>query len=292
MSQDRTVLGSHDEWVRAGEFLPVGEHEIFWRRHGADDGRPVTLLHGFPTSSHDWAPVIGRLGAAGFRTTTLDFLGFGASAKPRPHSYRLSDQADLVDQLWAHLGVARTALVAHDYGVTVAQELLARDPSRITSMSYLNGGVYPELHRPIAVQRLLHGRLGPVVGRLATERTFRLAMGKITGRALSAADLHSMWTTVTAHDGKRVQHSLLHYIDERRLHRDRWVRAMETYAGPTQFVWGPADPISGAHVLEQLRRRLPAAHFTELPGVGHYPQVEAPADVAEALTQFLDTGRT
>ncbi|EST19082.1 alpha/beta fold hydrolase [Streptomyces roseochromogenus] len=58
------------------------------------------------------------------------------------------------------------------------------------------------------------------------------------------------------------------------------------------FLWGPADPISGAHVLTRIRQRLPSATVAGLagpPAVGHYPQVEAPDEVAAHLVRFLDT---
>lgn len=282
-----SVLGSHEDWMRHGSSVRVGQHDIFWRQDGDPGAEPVTLLHGFPTSSHDWAAVVSMLAAAGYRTTTLDFLGFGASSKPNPYTYRLREQADIVEAVWSLAGISRTALVVHDYGVTVGQELLARDPGRFSSVSFLNGGVYPELHRPIAVQRLLHGRLGTVIGHLSSERTFRMAMAKITGAPLSGTDVHSMWQAITMHKGKRVQHHLLRYIDERRSYRERWVTAMESFGGPLQFIWGPEDPISGAHVLARLRERLETAHFTELDGIGHYPQLESPAAVGAALTDFL-----
>jgi pimeloyl-ACP methyl ester carboxylesterase len=56
------------------------------------------------------------------------------------------------------------------------------------------------------------------------------------------------------------------------------------------FVWGPADPVSGAHVLPRVRERLPNARIVVLdedPATGHYPQVENPVAVAAALTTFL-----
>ncbi|WP_199781083.1 alpha/beta fold hydrolase [Streptomyces sp. Mg1] len=55
-------------------------------------------------------------------------------------------------------------------------------------------------------------------------------------------------------------------------------------------MWGPADPISGAHVLARIRARLPRAEVVELagpPAVGHYPQLEDPEAVSAALTGFL-----
>ena len=64
---------------------------------GADAGATrVTLLHGFPTHSLDWAKVTDRL-VPRVACTTLDFLGFGASDKPVDHDYTLHEQADLVE---------------------------------------------------------------------------------------------------------------------------------------------------------------------------------------------------
>jgi pimeloyl-ACP methyl ester carboxylesterase len=45
---------------------------------------------------------------------------------------------------------------------------------------------------------------------------------------------------------------------------------------------GMEDPISGAHMVARFRELVPAAAVVELPGVGHYPQIEAPTAVLEA----------
>ena len=286
----RRTLPALDEWAAGGTHIRLLGHEIFHRQDGPPDGRPVTLLHGFPTSSHDWAPVLPTLTKIGYRVTTLDFLGFGSSAKPSGHDYRIVEQASIVEALWQHLGIDRTALVSHDYGVSVAQELLHRDAGRITAAAFLNGGLYPDVNRPTATQKLMHGRIGTVLQHLVTERTYRKALRQIVGREVAEEDLHDMWRALTTNNGKRVQHRLLHYIDERRIHAERWQSALENYPGPTKFIWGPADPVSGAHVLARVREKLPGAQFVVLddePATGHYPQIEHPAAVAAALTSFL-----
>jgi pimeloyl-ACP methyl ester carboxylesterase len=279
-----------DEWVAGGERTRLGGHEIFHRQDGPADGRPVTLLHGFPTSSHDWAPILPALVESGCRVTSLDLLGFGASAKPVGHDYRIVEQASIVEELWRHLGIDRTAVVAHDYSVSVAQELLHRNPGRITAAAFLNGGLYPDLHRAIRVQKLLHGPAGAVLQYLATERMYRRSMREILGREVGDDDLHDMWLALTMNNGRRIQHRLLRYIDDRRANALRWQSALENYSGPMLFVWGPVDPVSGAHVLPRLRERLPDARIVVLdedPATGHYPQVENPVAVAAALTSFL-----
>ncbi|MBB5914964.1 pimeloyl-ACP methyl ester carboxylesterase [Nocardia transvalensis] len=281
---------SRTEWIAGGAYVEVDGHRLFHRQDGPEDGRPVTLLHGYPTSSHDWAPVLPALVESGCRVTTLDFLGFGASAKPRGHDYRLTEQATLVEQVWSHLGIGETALVAHDYGVSVAQELLARDPDRITRMAWLNGGLYVDLYRPMAIQRLLHTQLGRLLGPLMSETTYRASLRRVLGRPIADADLHEMWLATSSGGGKHAQWYLNRYHDERRTHADRWQRSLESYPGPALFVWGPADPISGGHLLPRLRERFPEATFVVLdedPATGHYPQVENPEPVAAALSEFL-----
>ncbi|MFJ6793671.1 alpha/beta fold hydrolase [Streptomyces sp. NPDC091268] len=284
------VLPPLSRWTAGGERLEVGEHRIFVRHDGPPDGAPVTLVHGFPTSSHDWAAVVPSLAAAGLRVTTLDLLGFGESDKPRRHTYSVRDQASLTEEVWWQCGTGRTALVAHDYGVSVGQELLARDPARITRMAWLNGGLYPDLHRPVLTQRLLHGPIGPLLAPFTTRRRFSAALRPVLGREVARQDLDAMWEAVSRDGGHRLAPRLLRYIDERRVHARRWTAALEGYTGPTLFVWGPADPISGAHVLARIRERLPRAGVRELagpPAVGHYPQVEDPGAVSAALTGFL-----
>jgi pimeloyl-ACP methyl ester carboxylesterase len=279
-----------EQWIAGGGFEQFSGRRIFVREEGPADGAPVTLVHGFPTCSHDWEAAAEALAGAGHRVLMVDLLGFGASEKPHRHRFSIKEQASIVEAFWASRQIERTALVCHDYGVSVGQELIARDPERIAAVAWLNGGLYADLHRPLPVQRLLHAPAGPALARLATERTFRSAMLQIMGRPPGDPVLHEMWLSVTRGGGRRIQPALLRYIDDRREFGSAWERALEGYEGPTLCIWGPADPVSGAHVLPRLRERLPQAQIIVLdatPPVGHYPQVEGPDEVASALVAFL-----
>ncbi|MFB7291627.1 alpha/beta fold hydrolase [Actinacidiphila glaucinigra] len=286
------AMPSREQWIAGGSrrALPAIGHTVFVRQDGPPEGAPVTLLHGFPSSSHDWAAVVPALVHAGHRVTAVDFLGLGESDKPHPYAYSLLEQADVVEAVWSSVGQRSTALVAHDYGVSVAQELLARDPHRVTSMTWLNGGVFPDLHHPIPEQKLLHGPAGPEAARQLTEDKFAASLARLTGRPFSGGVAHDMWLGAVSRDGLEVLPELLRYLDEREEFTVRWVDAIRTYAGPQQFIWGPADPISGAHVLPRIREVVPQAKLTvldEVPAVGHFPQVEAPELVGPLLVRRL-----
>ncbi len=269
-------------WHTSGDTVRLLGRDVFLRTSGT--GPALLFLHGFPTSSYDWSDVIATL-ASHHRCVTFDFAGFGASAPPDHYDY--DHQTDLALAVAAHLGLTRCTLVAHDYGVSVAQELLARRPAALTldGVVFLNGGVEPRLHRPIALQRLLAGPLGALIGPLVvSERTFTRSMRRLLARP-ERFDMHEHWQAIHAHGSHRRTHDLLHYIAERRHRRDRWVDAFTDRSTRVGLVWGERDPVSGAHVLEWARARRPDAEVLALP-VGHYPQIEAADEVAEFIARF------
>jgi pimeloyl-ACP methyl ester carboxylesterase len=273
-----------DEWWAGGDHLPEG---AFTRADGDPEAPAVTWLHGFPMSSWDWAKLHAALGP-GRRDVSLDFLGFGASAKPRRHDYSLLEQADLVEAVWRAHRVTRTALVAHDYGVSVAQELLARRGAgelsvELTEAGFLNGGLFPALHRPTRIQKLLAGPGGRLLARQMRPSTFVRNYREVLAQPPPDEELREHWRAFSRDGGHRNAHLLLGYMAERRSHERRWVGALIDADLPKRFIWGPEDPVSGAHVVHELQARLPGARIEVLAGVGHAPHMEVPEKVAPLL---------
>jgi pimeloyl-ACP methyl ester carboxylesterase len=77
---------------------------------------------------------------------------------------------------------------------------------------------------------------------------------------------------------------LIRYMTDRRAHGDRWTSALEQTDVPLNFIWGMLDPVSGAHMADRIKERLPDAPITELADVGHWPSLEAPDRVRAAIT--------
>jgi pimeloyl-ACP methyl ester carboxylesterase len=278
-----------EQWWADGERVELAfggaARQIFVRRMGAIGAPHVTLLHGFPSSSHDYAKIAPAL-AADYALLMPDFLGFGASDKPRNHAYSIHEQADLVEALWAHDGTTKTQVIAHDYAVSVTQELLARDTAvTITHAHFMNGGLYPELHRPQPAQTaMLDPELGPKIVELMNEEAMIAALKPTFAPVYDAAeDSVQIWRSINRDDGQLNLHLLIRYITDRREHEQRWVDALEHTDVPRAFTWGMLDPVSGAHMAERIRERLPGAPFTALEDVGHWPPLEAPDRVAESV---------
>ena len=285
------------------------DHVVRWRERGEEtgfDGRryhlfkregsgpTLLLLHGFPTCSYDWRLLIELMG--GRAVLAPDYLGYGFSQKPRDHDYTLTASADLAEEL-----IRREApgvpvfVVGHDIGTSVANELMARDVDgsltfEIRGVMLLNGSMVQDAASPTLGQRLLRGRLGPLVSRLSSERFFRDQFGSIFSEQhpLTDQEAADQWSLISHEDGQRLGHKLIRYMDERMERAERWHGAIRDWPGPLSLAWGMVDPVATPNVLEKVRELRPRAPLTQWDDVGHYPQLEAPERVAAALEEALD----
>jgi len=283
------------EWKSQGKIFPYRDNDIFYRDQGK--GEVLVCIHGFPTSSWDWSRMWPDL-IKRFRVIAVDMIGFGYSAKPVGYNYSCVDQANLHEVLLARLNIKKYHILAHDYGDSVAQELLARYKERrakqqvgleIGSICFLNGGLFPETHRPRPIQKLLLSPIGPLLSRLMNERLFRHSLSAVfaPGHQPSEEELSDFWNLVKNNNGKRVIHKLMQYIPERLTRRSRWVGVMVQTAIPARLINGRLDPISGKHMADRYRELVPEADVVSLEGVGHYPQVESPGKVLRAYLDFM-----
>jgi pimeloyl-ACP methyl ester carboxylesterase len=287
---------SNEEWRAQGRYTRLLGYEIFCADTG-EVGKPVIfLIHGFPTSSWDWAPLWNDLGAS-YRLVALDLLGFGFSDKPNPHTYSIMEQADLCEALVRERALEEFHVLAHDYGDTVAQELLARQnegegAGEWLSLCLLNGGLFPETHRARPIQRLLLSPIGPIINKLSTKRAFDKSFSAVFGSDTkpSPDELESFWRIITHKRGNEVFSRLITFLTDRKVHRERWVQALSHSVVPIGLINGSVDPVSGAHMVARYREVVSSEHFiAELPTIGHYPQIEAPNEVIKAYLRFLGT---
>jgi pimeloyl-ACP methyl ester carboxylesterase len=283
-----------DEWRSNASSIKCGGLSVATYDLGAGPDAPsFTYLHGYPSSSLDIAPAMPLL-AEQWRVLALDMPGFGASAKPHGHPFTIHAATDAVEAMWADRRVESTVVVAHDYSVSVAQELLARRSENaldvdINAILWMNGGLYPDLHRPTIGQQLLSDPLsGAEVAAAITEPTFIVGMNGTWGERVppdeSAA--HEMFLSMDDHGGIQMMNELLHYMADRRAFAARWRRSLEECDLPSTFVWGDLDPVSGAHMIARVEERIPGAEVVRLADVGHWPCLEAP-DVLAAHIDAL-----
>ena len=283
------------QWKAGGSYHPYQQHQIFVREEGA--GEILLLIHGFPTASWDWHLLWPKL-VEKYHVIAPDLLGFGFSNKPRNYPYSILDQANIIEALLQDKKIERVKIISHDYGDTVAQELLARFNARqskgekgleINHLCLLNGGLFPEVHRPLLVQKVLMSPLGGLVSRLFNRKKLGKNFKNIFGPNTQSteAELDDFWTLIEGNGGRYVFHLLIRYMAERVQYRDRWVGALQATKIPLRFINGLADPISGAHMAQRYQELIPNPDVVELEDIGHFPLIEAPQAVLRHFLAFV-----
>lgn len=293
----RDVPTSLSGWAERGRWVTLAGRELFVVELGpAQPERTLVLLHGFPTSSHDFHRVLDRL-AEHSRVVVHDHLGFGLSDKPSDYSYSLLEQAEFALLLWRELGIERAHLLAHDYGTSVATELLARAALglagglTIESLILCNGSVHIELADLTLSQRLLEapGPIADVFARLSSRRFFDHQIQGLLGSQseLPESELRAMWEGILRREGRAKLPELSHYLSERRRFWHRWIGALVRSGLPTLVLWGREDPIAVPAIAEQLAGEIPGARLHWLERLGHFPMLEDPQGWADPVVAWL-----
>ena len=258
----------------------------------AGAGPVLLLVHGMGGGYENWREVIGPL-SRNHTVVAPDLPGHGASA-PNSGDYSVGALAVGLRDLLLALGHERATLVGHSLGGGIAMQLAYQFPELAERLVLVSsGGLGPEVSLVLRAAALPGSELsitasahvanwmGPAVSRgLAAVRsrpspaTVEVARGYASladprRRAAFLATLRS----VIGVGGQRIDAS------------DRLYLA----AGiPTLIVWGARDPVIPVSHGERAHAAIPASRLEVFDGVGHIPQLEAPARFVEVLERFLE----
>ena len=280
------------EWKTSGDYFDFESHPIFYR-FDKNENEVLLCLHGFPSASFDYHKIWKGLSEK-FSVLSFDLIGYGFSAKPTEFDYTTFRQTDVLEKLIEYLKIEKLHILAHDYGNTITQELLARSEEKrlkfsIETICFLNGALFPETHRPIAAQKLLISPLGFLFGRFITDSKFKKSLASVFGKNTQPAmgELDEFLSLFKYNDGRRIAHKLIRYMTERAKYRERWIGALKEMKQPFCFINGLSDPVSGAHLVRRFREVLPERkNIIELENIGHFPHFESPQTVLERFLEF------
>lgn len=285
------------DWKESGSYFDCEGLPVFY--HLSENSDEVLLcLHGFPASSFDYHKIRDDL-AQEFAVLSFDLIGYGFSAKPPGFDYTTFNQVDVLQKLLEHLSIKRVHILAHDYGNTITQELLARDAESrlnfsIETICMLNGALFPETHRPILAQKILISPLGFLFGKLISDAIFKKSLASVFGAQTqpTAEELEDFTTLFKYNNGKRIAHKLIRYMTERAKYRARWVGALEKMNQPFRMINGLEDKVSGRHLVKRFREVVPAqTDIIELENIGHFPHWEVPEIVLDKFFEFQHKNR-
>ena len=270
-----------NEWKNKGSFIRIQNQNLFVIDEGNSD-KTLLILHGYPTSSFDYYKVLPELSKQ-YRVIIHDHLGFGFSDKPTNYSYQLIDQATIALELWQKLKLKNITLLAHDYGTSVATEILARHNAKeleikIDKLILCNGSMHIELSKLRIIQKLLKGRFGKYVAKLTNYFIFSKNLRNVYFDSSKVTDneLKQMWFQIEYNNGKKVIHLISDYINQRYTHWHRWIGSLKETEIPTKIIWAKEDPVAVKEIAELLASEIPNNNLNWIENCGHFPMLENP----------------
>jgi pimeloyl-ACP methyl ester carboxylesterase len=266
-------------------------HRVGYRMMG--EGPLLVLLHGITSNAEAWRDVMPRL-AERHTVIAPDLLGHGRSAKPRG-DYSLGAHAAGVRDLLGVLGFERGTVVGHSFGGGIALQFAYLFPEYVERIALVSsGGLGKEVH-PLLRASVLPGSewVLPLMAREWSVkagdavRSVAARLGLEAGPDL--AEFARGYASLVEPGAREA------YIDTLRGvvgPEGQKVSALDRLylaeAIPFLIVWGDADPIIPVTHGRAAHEAVPGSRYIEFEGSGHWPMLDAPARLVEAISTFID----
>lgn len=274
----------------------VGEINVFYREAGPIDAPVVMLLHGFPSSSHQYRNLIPQL-AGDFRVIAPDLPGFGSTDAPArgEFDYTFDNLANTIIQFSKAIELDQFALYIFDYGAPVGLRLASTHPEIVTAIISQNGNVYEEgltdAWGPIRAywENASEENRNDLRQLLTVETTrFQYTHGVPDDRLLLVspdAIAHDQ-AILDRHGSDEIQLDLFEDYKTNVASYPEWQRYLRTHQPPVLAIWGKNDPFFGPAGAEAYKRDVPSSQVVLL-DAGHFPLETHCAEIAQHIRTFL-----
>ncbi|SFJ66195.1 Pimeloyl-ACP methyl ester carboxylesterase [Sphingomonas sp. NFR04] len=284
---------------RPSEQLEMSVHRIdaagvsiFYRAAG-DSGRPaILLLHGFPSSSHQFRALMPRL-ADRYYVIAPDLPGFGFTDVPEGFVYSFDRLAETLGAFCDALGLTQYALYLFDYGAPVGFRLALARPDAIRAIVSQNGNAYEAgMSEGWAPTRAYWADPSPanrdaMRGMLTLETTRWQYTHGAPDPTQVAPEGYWLDAALLARPGQdRIQLELIADYARNVALYPRIHAYLRDRQPPLLAVWGANDPFFLPAGAEAFRHDLPEAEV-HLLDAGHFALETHAGEIANLMRDFL-----
>jgi pimeloyl-ACP methyl ester carboxylesterase/alkylhydroperoxidase family enzyme len=267
---------------------------LFYRDAGEKDAPAVLLLHGFPTSSHQYRGLIDRL-AGKYRVIAPDLPGFGFSDAPpaKIFGYTFDHLSEVIEDFTDAVGLTRYALYVFDYGAPVGFRLAVSRPERVSALISQNGNAYEEGlsegWEPIRAywQNPTDENRANLRAFLKAETTqFQYTHGESDTSRIAPESYTLDQHFLDRPGADEIQLDLLGDYKTNVAAYSRFHDYFRARRPPTLAVWGKNDPFFLPAGAEAFRRDIPDAEIRFV-DAGHFPLETHLDEIAGIIRVFL-----
>jgi pimeloyl-ACP methyl ester carboxylesterase len=268
--------------------------EVFYREAGPADAPTILLLHGFPSSSRMWEPLLSRLGDA-LHLVAPDYPGFGHSDAPDPavFEYTFDHLAEVVDGFTMKLGLTRYVLFVQDYGGPIGFRLALAHPERVLALIVQNAVAHEAGLGPLWEPRRRFWADRAENEATLRENFFAAAATRLRHVGTSPRpETHDpdLWTdelVFLQRPGQAdIQTDLFFDYQTNVASYPAWQEWLRARQPPLLVIWGRYDPSFQAAEVESYRRDVPSAEV-HLLDAGHFALEEQADQIANLTRGFV-----
>ncbi len=252
--------------------VKVNGISLAYERQG--QGIPLLLVHGFPLDHVAWQPLLPFL-AQHFDVIVPDLRGLGASEMPSSGPYTMADLAADLAELLDHLGIRKTCIAGHSMGGYVTLAFARAYPERVQGLGLVASQAAPD------TPERKSGRYTQAERVLAEGLEF-LADAMAPKLSANPDNIPFFREMILRQPPKGIAGALQAMAE-----RPDSLDLLASFAFPVTLVYGLADELIPPERSRETAAHLPNASLLELPGVGHSPALESPAETAEALKKLI-----
>ena len=276
-----TMLGGVAGAAPADRNVTVNGLNIHYLDWGSAGKPPLILLHGIARTARTFDHVAPHF-TANYHVLAVDMRGHGDSAWDPQGSYVVEDYVKDIAALIAHLKLRNIVLWGNSTGGRVAQMIAGLHPELVTAVIVEDVG--PE--RPREVSNSRADRMAKEAEGWATADDMLVQVKKENPRtpepvlkelvrygSKQRADGRIVW--------KRDPAILNGFVPTELWSTVRLIKA------PIIYILGGASTIVPLDTQQEIKAALPQAEIVTLPGLGHYPSDEQPAQFLAVADRFL-----
>lgn len=280
-----TVLGSPLPPDVEERFIDAGGVRFRYLKGGAGTGRPVVLLHGWPTWAEVWLPLARELGVQ-HPWVAPDLPGQGRSS-PLPGKDRtLPAHRRALAAFADELGFPRYSVVGNSMGGTLAIMLALDRPGRVSQLAVIDAAGLTDRF-PGHTARMYLPFLLPCFFRAPGPGSVRNLLVKAVFHDAHFADDAWVNAIVSAWAPRERRRGLMAIGFALRRPDASVAAELHRIGVPTLILSGREDRQFPWESAEQASHRVPRSRFGVIEGAGHFPMVERPAESARWILEFL-----